>query len=270
VSASGVRGESIEIDVGEIGGDLVYIPCSIGAGNHARRPVAARALRLDLRARPAPPEDRMIALALYLTFGTAFMQAPASEVPPPPRSPLRPWPPSRARARARAARRARARASGRAVRRGRHSRHTTAPAEAPPLRVRVPARITAGISPLPSLDLAFFFGGRCAQPVALGYQFTFSAGVAERYLEGFVTHRHHLTAMRSFGARDRGFVSVGGGIALLAVSATVIEAETRVGLRFGPRRRGVVAALTRLGWNVGFREQAPMPQFGVVLGVALF
>ena len=30
VSASGVRGESIEIDVGEIGGDLVYIPCSIG------------------------------------------------------------------------------------------------------------------------------------------------------------------------------------------------------------------------------------------------
>jgi hypothetical protein len=131
--------------------------------------------------------------------------------------------------------------------------------------------ITAGISPLPSLDLAFFFGGRLRRsPWALGYQFTFSAGVAERYLEGFVTHRHHLTAMRSFGARDRGFVSVGGGIALLAVSATVIEAETRVGLRFGPRRRGVVAALTRLGWNVGFREQAPMPQFGVVLGVALF
>ncbi|HEY0134303.1 MAG TPA: hypothetical protein VGB85_09490, partial [Nannocystis sp.] len=37
VSARGVRGESIEIDVSEIGGDLVYIPCSIGT----RTPPAA-------------------------------------------------------------------------------------------------------------------------------------------------------------------------------------------------------------------------------------
>ncbi len=72
--------------------------------------------------------------------------------------------------------------------------------------------------------------------------------------------------MRSF--RERSFVSVGGGVAVLAIFP-LVEAEARIGLRFGKQQRGVVAGLVRLGWNFHFREQAPMPQLGVVLGVAL-
>ena len=68
--------------------------------------------------------------------------------------------------------------------------------------------------------------------------------------------------------RERSFVSVGGGVAVLAIFP-LVEVETRVGLRFGARRRGVIAGLVRLGWNFHYREQAPMPQLGVVLGVAL-
>ena len=129
--------------------------------------------------------------------------------------------------------------------------------------------VTAGFSPVPSQDFAFFFGGRLPRgPWALGYQFTFSTGLADRYIAGVWGHRHHLTAMRSFGARERGFASVGGGAAVLAIFP-VVEVETRVGLRFGKRRRGVVAGLVRVGWNIGYREQAPMPQLGVVFGVAL-
>ncbi len=219
----------------------------------------------------------MTCLALYLTLGTALAQdpAPAGEpalvVPPPPAAsePAPAEPPPAA--------------------------PTVAPAPAPapvatvepfgvpdlPPAPPAPPKprkfvfaflpgITAGISPLPSLDFPFFFGGRLRNnPWALGVQFTFSAGYAERYGAGFMTHRYHLTAMRAFGARERGFASVGGGLAVLAVYP-VIEAETRVGLRFGSRRRGIVAGTMRLGWNIAYREQAPMPQFGVVLGVALF
>ncbi len=127
--------------------------------------------------------------------------------------------------------------------------------------------ITMGVSPLPSQDFAFFFGGRLPRnPWALGYQFTYSVGLADRYIAGVWAHRHHLTAMRSF--RERSFVSVGGGVAVLAIFP-LVEVETRVGLRFGARRRGVIAGLVRLGWNFHYREQAPMPQLGVVLGVAL-
>ncbi len=153
------------------------------------------------------------------------------------------------------------------------SQPAVGPVEAPPRRRRfvfafLPG-ITAGVSPLPSQDFAFFFGGRLPRgPWALGYQFTYSAGLADRYVAGLWAHRHHLTAMRSFGARERGFASVGGGAAILAVYP-VVEVETRVGLRFGARRRGIFAGLVRVGWNIGYREQAPMPQLGLVLGVAL-
>jgi hypothetical protein len=57
------------------------------------------------------------------------------------------------------------------------------------------------------------------------------------------------------------------GSALPAVA--LVEADARIGLRFEKQQRGVVAGLVRLGWNFHFREQAPMPQLGVVLGVAL-
>jgi len=209
----------------------------------------------------------MIALALHLAFGTALMQAPASEVPPP----AEPAPAPADAAPAPAPEPAPAPAPAAEP----FGVPDTPPTPPPPPKPRrfvfafLPG-ITAGISPLPSLDFAFFFGGRLPRSRwALGYQFTFSTGFAERYPAGMMTHRHHLTAMRSFGARDRGFVSVGGGVAVLAVYP-VVEAETRVGFRFGSRRNGVVAGLARLGWNVANREQAPMPQFGVVLGVALF
>lgn len=217
----------------------------------------------------------MIVLALHLTFGTALAQAPetappepaptpapapelapASEVPPPaaPEPTIAPAPAPIAAP---------------------PGVPDTQPVEAPPPKPRkfvfafLPG-ITAGISPLPSIDLPFFFGGRLRNsPWALGFQFTFSSGYAERYGAGMMTHRYHLTAMRGFGANERGFASVGGGMAVLAVYP-VVEAETRIGLRFGPRRRGIVAATVRLGWNVAYREQAPMPQFGLVCGVALF
>ena len=47
----------------------------------------------------------------------------------------------------------------------------------------------------------------------------------------------------------------------------VIEAEARVAWRFGKRRRGVLGLVSRLGWNVGYGELAPLPQLGLLLGV---
>ncbi len=148
-----------------------------------------------------------------------------------------------------------------------------APMTPPPPRRLVVAflpSITMGISPMPSQNLALFLGGRLPDsPWALGYQFTFSNGLAERYFLGFLTHRHHITAMRAFGARGRGFTSVGGGAAFLAV-IPVVEVEGRIGVRWGTRKYGVFGAIARVGWNIGYREQAPMPQLGLFLGVALF
>lgn len=127
--------------------------------------------------------------------------------------------------------------------------------------------VTAGISLIPSLDFPLYLGARLPRrPWALGYQFTFSTGFAERYFLGILTHRHHVTAMRSFGVMHRGFVSIGGGLALLAIRP-VIEVEGRAAVRFGKRRRGLFGGLARLGWNVGYRELAPMPQFGLFVGV---
>jgi hypothetical protein len=129
--------------------------------------------------------------------------------------------------------------------------------------------ITMGISPLPSHNPALFLGGRLANAWALGYQLTLSMGLAERYSLGFFTHRHHITAMRAFGATGRGFVAVGGGAAFMMTSP-VVEAEGRIGLRWGGKKQGVVGVMMRLGWDVGHRERAPMPQFGVFFGVAMF
>lgn len=131
--------------------------------------------------------------------------------------------------------------------------------------------LTAGLSYFPSSNLAFFFGGRLPRgPWALGYQFTFSSGLADRYTDGlFFTHRHHVTAMRGFGARERGYLSLGGGAAFL-YNLPVVEGEVKVGYRFGRRKHGVVGGLFRLGWDIGHREQAPVPQLGAFIGVAVF
>ncbi|HEY0133780.1 MAG TPA: hypothetical protein VGB85_06855, partial [Nannocystis sp.] len=102
--------------------------------------------------------------------------------------------------------------------------------------------LTFGLSPLPSLDHAFYFGGRLRGPWALGYQFTLSSGGAERYVLGLMTHRHHITGMRGFGRDDRGLISVGGGAAFL-FAVPVVEVETRVAWRFGKRRRGLLGGV---------------------------
>lgn len=129
--------------------------------------------------------------------------------------------------------------------------------------------LTMGISPIPSANVALVFGAKLpASAWVLGYQLTLSSGLAERYAVGVWTHRHHITALRSFARGGRGFASVGGGAAFLLLNP-VVEAEGRVGIRFGSKRYGVFAAMVRLGWDIGHRERAPMPQFGLVFGVAL-
>ena len=127
--------------------------------------------------------------------------------------------------------------------------------------------LTFGLAPVPSLDLPLFLGGRLrGRPWALGYQLTWSGGGAERYL-GFWVHRHHVTATRIFGSAGRGLITAGGGVALIVLSP-IIEAEVRVAWRFGKRRRGLLGLVSRLGWNVGFGELAPLPQLGLVLGMS--
>ncbi|MDC0674532.1 hypothetical protein [Nannocystis radixulma] len=129
---------------------------------------------------------------------------------------------------------------------------------------------TLGLHYFPSANLPFFFGARLKRsPWALGFQFTVSTGLAERYLSGLLTHRYHVTGLTSFGARGRGFASVGGGFAVRFFSP-MIEAEGRVGLRFGSRRRGIVAGMVRLGYDFAHREGAPVPQVGVVVGICTF
>jgi len=129
--------------------------------------------------------------------------------------------------------------------------------------------LTFGVDPVPSGDLAFYFGGRLlTRHWALGYQLTLSSGYAERYGQGLLTHRHHVTGMTQFGRRGRGLATVGGGCALL-IMRPVIEVEGRIGVRFGALRRGLFGAVARVGWNVGYGEHAPLPQLGLVLGLSM-
>lgn len=129
---------------------------------------------------------------------------------------------------------------------------------------------TFGLSYLPSVNLPFFFGARLKHsPWALGFQFTGSFGLAERYVSGLATHRYHITALTSFGARGRGFASVGGGFAVRTFSP-MVEVEGRVGFRFGSSRRGIVGGQVRLGYDFAHREGAPVPQVGAFIGVCTF
>ncbi|WP_143141397.1 hypothetical protein [Nannocystis exedens] len=129
---------------------------------------------------------------------------------------------------------------------------------------------TFGISYLPSANLPFFFGGRLRRsPWALGFQFTVSTGLAERYVSGLLTHRYHITGLTSFGARGRGFASVGGGFAVRFLSP-MVEVEGRVGYRFGSSRRGIVGGMVRLGYDFAHREGLPVPQVGAFIGVCTF
>lgn len=69
--------------------------------------------------------------------------------------------------------------------------------------------------------------------------------------------------MREFGPGVRGLLTIGDGLAL-RIDVPVIAVELRA-WHIGKRRRGLVA---RLGWNVGYGECVPPPQFGLVPGVA--
>lgn len=118
---------------------------------------------------------------------------------------------------------------------------------------------------LPSLSASFFFGGRLrSDNWALGYQFTASPGLADRYWIGALSTRHHLTALTHFG--ERGFATIGGGLALFLFYPAVVELETRVGVRLGARKRAVLGGQLRLGYNFFYKEGAPMPQLGVFFG----
>lgn len=126
--------------------------------------------------------------------------------------------------------------------------------------------VTFGASVVPSIDLPVFLG----RPLlgsrwAVGAQITLSSGGAERYRWGLVTHRYHVTGMWSAPDPRRLRLTVGGGVALL-VYRPVIEVEVRIGVGLGARRRVVLGVMSRVGWNVGYGEYAPMPQLGVFVG----
>ena len=114
--------------------------------------------------------------------------------------------------------------------------------------------------------LSFFFGGKLGDQWALGYQFT--ASPVFMYLEGMAT-RHYLTAMGHLG--DRGFLSMGGGLALALYYPVALEGEMRLGVRFGPKRRGVFGGQFRLAYEAYSERGFPVrPQVGLFLGVSLF
>lgn len=130
--------------------------------------------------------------------------------------------------------------------------------------------IVFGVSAIPSAGPGLFLGGKLPRGRwALGYQLALTPGLADRYFAGIGAHRHHVTAIRVFGEKGRGFASVGGGAAFL-ITVPVVEVEGRVGVRLGDSRRTILAAQARLGWNVGHREQAPMPQLGLMFGILVW
>ena len=131
------------------------------------------------------------------------------------------------------------------------------------------AGVTLGV-PYPSFSpVTAFFGGRLPSGWALGYQLGLSVGGAERYLGSLLfpmAHRHHIAGMRRFGAKRRGLVTTSGGVAFVFPLSPVVEVETRVAVRLGGGKWHF-GGLLRLGWDVGHREYAPMPQVGIYIGL---
>ncbi|HRI06307.1 MAG TPA: hypothetical protein PKW35_00750, partial [Nannocystaceae bacterium] len=140
---------------------------------------------------------------------------------------------------------------------------------------------TFGVSPLPSFEAMFFFGGALRQREegrrrwAIGYQPTISFGLADRYFIGILTLRHHVAAHSFGGKRERLVASVSAGVASVALlEPAIVEGEGRMGYLFGRRRDrsrmvGVVGGLLRLGWHFRTFERVPMPQVGVFVGMLL-
>lgn len=149
--------------------------------------------------------------------------------------------------------------------------------------------LTWGLGPIPSGDIALFFGralpalapSRAHQRWALGYQLTLSVGNADRYFLSGFTQRHHLMAVSYGTLRPRLYAAIGGGIAIFSGGdlpanpgdwrPSVAEFEGRLGYIFGRRRdqrrlAGVVGGTARLGWNAASLEKAPVPQLGAFIG----
>lgn len=138
--------------------------------------------------------------------------------------------------------------------------------------------LSFGVSPFPSFDQTFFFGGALAaredgaRRLALGYSLTLSLGYADRYSQGLITTRHHVTANFYGGPRERLFAAIGGGgFFFYGFIPTGLEVEGRLGYVFGRLRErrgvGVVGGVARVGWDIRHREYAPLPQLGIFLGV---
>jgi hypothetical protein len=128
--------------------------------------------------------------------------------------------------------------------------------------------LTFGLSPAPSAEGTLFLGGRLKNKRwAVGYMGTLSLGRADRYSLGTATTRHYIAALHHF--KDRGFASVGAGLGIHLFTPALVEAEGRIGARFGKQRRFVLGGLVRLGYNFFYEEKAPVPQFGGFLGLSL-
>ncbi|MBL9100195.1 MAG: hypothetical protein JNL82_04500 [Myxococcales bacterium] len=145
------------------------------------------------------------------------------------------------------------------------------------------------LSPVPSTEVSLFLGSslrprerRGSADVwrtALGYELTVSAGGADytaaflsyggRY--GLVYHRHHLTAV-GYGANNgRLYYAFGGGVSLFRTSPTALEADVKLGVVLGVRRKtlikGMVGGQARI---VGIIHGIPTMQLGVFAGLMVF
>ncbi len=139
--------------------------------------------------------------------------------------------------------------------------------------------LTYGINRFGSFDSTFFLGAALrrrttkARRWALGYQFTLSAGGAERSLLGLFALRHHLAAY-TYSPSKRLFASASAGVAFFfGLLPAVLEAEGRLGFVFGRHRKdrriaGIAGAKLRMGWHFHNDELIPMPQLGAFIGFA--
>lgn len=139
--------------------------------------------------------------------------------------------------------------------------------------------LTFGLSVVPSAEVPVFLGTMLRRPAgdrwpgrrwSVGYQFTASGGLADRYFGGMFTHRHHVTAMNIGNIRHHLFGAIGGGVALILDFSPILEIEGRVGYVFGKAPLGcplgVLGLISRVGWNIGKLERAPVPQIGLFIG----
>ena len=144
------------------------------------------------------------------------------------------------------------------------------------------------LSGTPSGEVSVFLGSslrtrwsRFGLPwrTALGYELGGSLGGADYFTAfyswggeyGVAYHRHHIAAL-GYGARDeRLYYHFGGGLLMWRSVPIALEADVRLGVVLGARRktrvRGVVGGQARV---VGILGGVPLPQFGLFAGLFVF